>query len=61
MNSQPKPIVSLVPPFTRETAILKVRAVEDNWNTRDPERAARGYALDCYCATARSLSTGETR
>lgn len=48
MNAQPKPIVSLVPPFTRETAILKVRAVEDNWNTRDPERVARGYTLDCY-------------
>jgi nuclear transport factor 2 (NTF2) superfamily protein len=48
MNAQTKPIVSLVPPFTRETAILKVRAVEDNWNTRDPERVSRGYSLDCY-------------
>jgi len=43
--SKPAPIV---PPFTRETAILKIRAVEDNWNTRDPERVARGYSLDCY-------------
>jgi len=48
MNAQPKPTVSLLPPFTRETAILKVRAVEDNWNSRDPERVARGYSLDCY-------------
>jgi uncharacterized protein len=47
MNAQ-KPAVNLVPPFTRETAILKVRAVEDNWNTRDPERVSRGYSPDCH-------------
>jgi hypothetical protein len=40
MSSLSKPTVSLVPPFTPETAILKVRAVEDNWNTRDPERVS---------------------
>jgi nuclear transport factor 2 (NTF2) superfamily protein len=48
MNAPPKAGVILAPPFTRETAILKVRAVEDNWNSRDPERVARGYAVDCY-------------
>jgi len=48
MSSQAKNAPALVPPFTRETAILKVRAVEDNWNTRDPQRVARGYSLDCY-------------
>jgi uncharacterized protein len=48
MATPPKPTVSLVPPFTRDTASLKIRAVEDNWNTRDPERVARGYSLDCY-------------
>jgi len=48
MSTQSKPTVSLVPPFTRETAILKIRAVEDNWNTRDPERVALGYSLDCH-------------
>jgi uncharacterized protein len=48
MSTQSKPVVSLVPPFTRETAILKIRAVEDNWNTRDPERVARGYTADCF-------------
>jgi len=30
--------VALVPPFTRETAALKVRAAEDGWNSRDPQR-----------------------
>jgi len=43
-----QPTASLVPPFTRETATLKIRAVEDNWNSRDPERVARGYSLDCH-------------
>jgi len=28
------PPSNLVPPFTRETATLKVRAAENNWNTR---------------------------
>jgi len=48
MGTPSRPAVRLVPPFTRETAILKIRAVEDNWNTRDPERVSRGYSLDCY-------------
>ena len=48
MSTQSKTTVSLVPPFSRETAILKIRAVEDNWNSCDPERVARGYSLDCY-------------
>jgi len=46
MSSQPKPVTSPVPPFTRETAILKVRAAEDNWNSRNPERVALGYSID---------------
>ncbi len=27
-------------PFTRETAIQKVRMAEDAWNNRDPQRVA---------------------
>ena len=34
------------PPFTRETAIQKVRMAEDAWNSRDPERVALGYTPD---------------
>ncbi len=34
---------SLRPPFTRESALLKVRAAEDAWNSRDPERVALAY------------------
>jgi nuclear transport factor 2 (NTF2) superfamily protein len=35
-----------VPPFTRETAILKVRLAEDGWNSRDPEKVSAAYSLD---------------
>lgn len=32
-----------LPPFTRETAIAKVRLAEDAWNSRDPERVSLAY------------------
>jgi nuclear transport factor 2 (NTF2) superfamily protein len=35
-----------LPPFTRETAIEKVRAAEDGWNTRNPERVSLAYTID---------------
>jgi nuclear transport factor 2 (NTF2) superfamily protein len=35
-----------VPPFTRDSAIEKVRAAEDAWNTRNPEKVALGYTPD---------------
>ncbi|MFE7973079.1 DUF1348 family protein [Streptomyces shenzhenensis] len=35
-----------VPPFTRESAIEKVRLAEDAWNSRDPERVALAYTAD---------------
>jgi nuclear transport factor 2 (NTF2) superfamily protein len=35
-----------LPPFTAETAMQKVQAAEDAWNTRDPHRVAQAYTLD---------------
>ena len=35
-----------LPPFTHETAMLKVRAAEDAWNSRDPVRVAGAYTAD---------------
>ncbi len=35
--------VVLIPPFTRESAIQKVRKAEDGWNSRDPQRVALAY------------------
>lgn len=34
------------PPFTEETAIQKIRAAEDGWNTCDPERVSLAYTAD---------------
>ncbi|UJR14296.1 hypothetical protein I4U23_001286 [Adineta vaga] len=36
------------PPFTRETAIEKVRAAEDAWNSRDPQRVSMAYSEDSH-------------
>ena len=36
----------LTPPFTRESAIAKVRLAEDGWNSRDPERVSLAYTPD---------------
>ncbi len=35
-----------LPPFTRESAIQKVRWAEDSWNTRDPGIVALAYTID---------------
>ena len=35
-----------LPPFTRETAMQKVRSAEDGWNSREPERVSLAYSVD---------------
>jgi hypothetical protein len=35
-----------LPPFTYETAVQKVRAAENAWNTCDPEKIALAYTID---------------
>ena len=34
------------PPFTLETALAKVKAAENAWNTRDPKIVSRAYSED---------------
>lgn len=41
--NEPRPPL---PPFTRETAAVKVQAAEDAWNTRDPHRVSLAYTPD---------------
>lgn len=36
-----------IPPFTPDSAVLKVRAAEDAWNRRDPASVALAYTPDC--------------
>ncbi len=47
-----------LPPFTRESALLKVRAAEDAWNSGDPERVALAYTLDCRWRNREECFTG---
>jgi uncharacterized protein len=44
--SNPTPAAPLRPPFTLATAVAKVRAAEDAWNRRDPERVSLAYSED---------------
>jgi uncharacterized protein (TIGR02246 family) len=44
-TTMPSP-TDIRPPFTAETAALKVQAAEDAWNSRDPERVAQSYTED---------------
>lgn len=36
----------IVPPFDLDSALRKVKAAENAWNTRDPERVALAYTVD---------------
>jgi len=35
-----------LPPFTRDSALKKVRAAEDGWNSRNPEKVSLAYSED---------------
>jgi nuclear transport factor 2 (NTF2) superfamily protein len=47
-----------LPPFTRDTAIQKVRLAEDGWNTRDPAKVALAYSIDTQWRNRAEFATG---
>ena len=47
-----------LPPFTLETALAKVLAAEDAWNTREPERVAMAYTEDSRWRNRDQFITG---
>ncbi len=49
---------SVAPPFTLETALLKVRLAEDGWNSRDPARVALAYSEDSVWRNRSVFVTG---
>jgi nuclear transport factor 2 (NTF2) superfamily protein len=57
IRTAPSPKV-IAPPFTLETALLKVRAAEDGWNTRDPDRVALAYTEDSVWRNRSVFVTG---
>jgi hypothetical protein len=60
MSSPPKNISSPVPPFTRDTATLKVRLIEDKWNSRNPEQLAPGYSENSFWRNRSEFLNGRT-
>jgi hypothetical protein len=46
------------PPFTLETALLKVQAAEDAWNSKDPERVSLAYTPDCIWRNRDEMFSG---
>ena len=50
--------LKLIPPFTEETAILKVRKAEDLWNTRNPQQVALAYTTDSKWRNRSEFATG---
>jgi len=46
------------PPFTLETALAKIQAAEDAWNTRDPDRVALAYTEDSEWRNRAEFLTG---
>ncbi|MFH8368190.1 nuclear transport factor 2 family protein [Streptomyces sp. NPDC018031] len=49
-----------LPPFTAQTAEQKVRAAEEAWNSRDPERVALAYTEDSEWRNRDVFLTGRT-
>ena len=47
-----------LPPFTSESAVLKVRAAEDAWNSRDPHRVSLAYTQDSQWRNRTEFVTG---
>ena len=48
----------LVPPFSLETAVAKVRTAEDGWNSRDPQRVSLAYTVDSVWRNRSEFVTG---
>ena len=47
-----------LPPFTRETAVQKVRLAEDAWNTRDPAKVAQAYSINTHWRNRAEFANG---
>ena len=57
MNGTARPPL---PPFTQGTAALKVRAAENAWNTKNPEKIALAYTMDSFWRNRTKFVEGRT-
>jgi nuclear transport factor 2 (NTF2) superfamily protein len=49
-----------LPPFSLETAVQKVRAAEDGWNSRNPDRVSLAYTKDSVWRNRSEFLRGRT-
>lgn len=49
---------TIKPPFTRETALAKVKLAEDAWNTRNPEKVSLAYSVNSEWRNRTEFFTG---
>ena len=47
-----------IPPFTKETALQKVQAAEDGWNSKDPEKVSMAYTKNSTWRNRDEFITG---
>ncbi|WP_150239894.1 nuclear transport factor 2 family protein [Nocardiopsis quinghaiensis] len=50
-----------LPPFTLDTAVAKVQAAEDAWNSRDPHRVSLAYSEDSVWRNRDVFLTGRAQ
>jgi uncharacterized protein len=48
----------IIPPFTEQSAMQKVRLAEDGWNGRDPEKVSLAYTPDSRWRNRSEFITG---
>ena len=46
------------PPFTNESAVQKIRAAEDAWNSQDPDRVKMAYTVNTVWRNRSEFVTG---
>jgi uncharacterized protein len=49
------------PPFTKETAIQKIRAAEDAWNSCNPEKVSLAYTTDSRWRNRAEIFSGREK
>lgn len=50
-----------LPPFTEETAQIKIRAAEDAWNGHDPHKISQAYSADSEWRNRSEFVTGRAQ
>lgn len=58
MNNEAQLKQPILPPFDAKSAALKVRMIEDTWNSRDPEKVSLTCTLDSEWRNRSELISG---